>query len=581
MEQAIDETMNSDQKPIKLTLRGTGRSSSPAKKWVDNIYSTLPMNPLDNRQVAMLFGEGEDQQIAIFEIRPSMHDPNTANVVWFQAYPQKQGVGTKAMRKLQDMAREDGIKLELTAWKHGKVPERVLNRFYKNMGFKSGKSREGMVWDPKLGESSNFDPAREAMENAINSFNEDQPYDALEYLIDGGLTVKNNQEVNDLLKANLPKVSNLLIREIRNRDLDSHVFERIRDMLDSIGVDIPNDYLAARLYDNSHLIVREFARMMQRGEFIQAVESMLEFNEWGLGLEMQDFVDFDEDKTLVIKSMLKAVKMNQISTVERIVDALRDEGVDWEELVAFEDIFESTQVREASWSKYDPETFDDTEEPNFLKNRKFTALTSPNFKRKSNQSGPKIDPIDDGIREPSVTKVIPNLGKFVFSGHFRDRLRQRKISPQDAIDAVANSFRKHMNVISSAKSPAEFICLSPDGLGVVMHKTEDIEGRTEYTLVTVHHKKSIPKDRDVIILREDDLLDKKTPTVNDLAAKYRVSAHDVLRELKKGIEIETEHTTKLDVAREIALDHLGEDLYYYVKLAKAEKAPTTAGDKNV
>jgi len=67
------------------------------------------------------------------------------------------------------------------------------------------------------------------------------------------------------------------------------------------------------------------------------------------------------------------------------------------------------------------------------------------------------------------------------------------------------------------------------------------------------------------------LLDKKTPTVADLAEKYKTSLGMIELELKKGIKVEMEHTSKHSVAKEIALDHLGEDLHYYEKLAKVEK----------
>jgi ParB-like nuclease domain/Protein of unknown function (DUF5661) len=66
------------------------------------------------------------------------------------------------------------------------------------------------------------------------------------------------------------------------------------------------------------------------------------------------------------------------------------------------------------------------------------------------------------------------------------------------------------------------------------------------------------------------LLDKPTMTVAELAAKYGVSKDTVMVELRKGIKVELEHTSKQDVAREIALDHLGEDLHYYEKLASVE-----------
>lgn len=70
---------------------------------------------------------------------------------------------------------------------------------------------------------------------------------------------------------------------------------------------------------------------------------------------------------------------------------------------------------------------------------------------------------------------------------------------------------------------------------------------------------------------ESKMLDKPTPTVGDLAEKYHCSLLAVEQQLKKGIKAEMEHTSHYKVAKEIALDHLGEDLYYYKKLGKIEK----------
>ena len=67
------------------------------------------------------------------------------------------------------------------------------------------------------------------------------------------------------------------------------------------------------------------------------------------------------------------------------------------------------------------------------------------------------------------------------------------------------------------------------------------------------------------------LLDKPTPTVNDLAKKYGVSVLEVKKQLMKGMKVEKEHTNDPKIAREIALDHLGEKLNYYTLLAKIEE----------
>jgi hypothetical protein len=60
-------------------------------------------------------------------------------------------------------------------------------------------------------------------------------------------------------------------------------------------------------------------------------------------------------------------------------------------------------------------------------------------------------------------------------------------------------------------------------------------------------------------------------TVQELASKYHVSVATVKKQLDQGIPVEMEHTNRKGVAREIALDHLDEDLYYYDKLKKIEK----------
>lgn len=68
-----------------------------------------------------------------------------------------------------------------------------------------------------------------------------------------------------------------------------------------------------------------------------------------------------------------------------------------------------------------------------------------------------------------------------------------------------------------------------------------------------------------------NVLDKKTPTVSELATKYKKTIPEINHALGKGIKVEMEHTNDVEVAREIALDHLGEHLDYYDMLKKVEK----------
>lgn len=72
---------------------------------------------------------------------------------------------------------------------------------------------------------------------------------------------------------------------------------------------------------------------------------------------------------------------------------------------------------------------------------------------------------------------------------------------------------------------------------------------------------------------ENQLLDKPTPTVKELADKYRKTIPEMNHILGKGIKVEMEHTNDVEIAREIALDHLAERVDYYELLDKVERAP--------
>lgn len=72
-------------------------------------------------------------------------------------------------------------------------------------------------------------------------------------------------------------------------------------------------------------------------------------------------------------------------------------------------------------------------------------------------------------------------------------------------------------------------------------------------------------------LINEKLLDKKTLSVEQIAQKHNVSIQKIQQQLQIGIEVEKEHTSNYDVAKEIALDHLMELPDYYTKLKKIDK----------
>ena len=134
--------------------------SAKAQSWIDKVYDLYPQT-WQNNHVMPLGGQGDDQQFAMFELVPSLSKRDAVEVKWFQAYPQRQGVGTRAMRTLQDLAQQDGIALTLYPWNKGQVSQGNLIKFYRYSGFRpTARGAKTMAWEPNVTEAklTNKDP---------------------------------------------------------------------------------------------------------------------------------------------------------------------------------------------------------------------------------------------------------------------------------------------------------------------------------------------------------------------------------------------------------------------------------------
>jgi GNAT superfamily N-acetyltransferase len=124
-----------------------GKGSTQAQKFIDDVYSLYPHTWQNNH--VMVWGEGDDQELAMFELVPNPDRANTVEVKWFQAYPLRRGIGSRAMRELQRLAKESGINLSLFVWDKGQVSAAQLTKFYRAMGFRpTAKGSRSMTWSP-------------------------------------------------------------------------------------------------------------------------------------------------------------------------------------------------------------------------------------------------------------------------------------------------------------------------------------------------------------------------------------------------------------------------------------------------
>lgn len=110
---------------IKLTDH-----SARAREWISKVYDLYPQT-FQNNHVMPLGAE----EFAMFELTPSFSKRGAVEVKWFQAYPLRKGVGSRAMTELQRLAREDGIALTLYPWDKGQVSQSKLTKFYRGHGF--------------------------------------------------------------------------------------------------------------------------------------------------------------------------------------------------------------------------------------------------------------------------------------------------------------------------------------------------------------------------------------------------------------------------------------------------------------
>ena len=71
----------------------------------------------------------------------------------------------------------------------------------------------------------------------------------------------------------------------------------------------------------------------------------------------------------------------------------------------------------------------------------------------------------------------------------------------------------------------------------------------------------------------------KTPSVEEIAAKHKLSVEEIKKQVEIGSKIEKEHTKDEDTAEQIARDHLNEKPDYYKKLkAFVESVKEPTGD---
>lgn len=185
------------------------------------------------------------------------------------------------------------------------------------------------------------------------------------------------------------------------------------------------------------------------------------------------------------------------------------------------------------------------------------------------------DPDAEGVEGMSASKMRSHAKRKNFTA-FRKGV-PKHVSTKDA-KALYGDVRRGMGLKESLMIEGRYRIFTKDGFHPKHHS--DLAKATE--AMKLHHVMSGGKpvsvydskekrtvastiDRD---MKESEILDVPTMTVDQIAKKHGVSIDKIEAQLKMGIEVEKEHTKDEKTAREIALDHLSEKPDYYTKLKK-------------
>lgn len=175
-----------------------------------------------------------------------------------------------------------------------------------------------------------------------------------------------------------------------------------------------------------------------------------------------------------------------------------------------------------------------------------------------------------------------------------DKFADKQLNPLDVV--ITDRHFLDRLVDPRNKKPISFAELIGFFKRLAQHKDQFIDFLKKYgeivakdnrTKINIPFMRQANKAIAKTIMRKDDF---KTPSpelkfednisgglsssmsLEDIAKKHSVDIELIKSELKKGIKVEKEHTTDINIAKEIAMDHLVEDPRYYTKLADIEKS---------
>lgn len=212
--------------------------------------------------------------------------------------------------------------------------------------------------------------------------------------------------------------------------------------------------------------------------------------------------------------------------------------------------------------------------------RKDFAPQNESEEKDDNKKEKSIDYLKDGVTLKQIYVLVKN--KKLSNNKIKQEIKKLLKNSEELDDFLRSFIKKETNEEMSLDDSVGRYTGSVSG--VVGSRNENKEATSSGGGVGAY---DAPLFGD---MKEEKLkggkADKKTFT--DLVNKNKIKGKDIgeikkelLKQLNKGIKVETEHTDDESEAKEIALDHLFEDPNYYDKLKKVETKEATSSGAGV
>lgn len=114
--------------------------------WINSIYDLYPIKCGKNHVMRW----NNHEMFVIFKLEPSILFRDTVEIKWIESYPKNNGLGKRAIKELQTLAKNANIALSLYPLENGNISQNFLKTFYNKLGFKTITSTSNeMIWSLK------------------------------------------------------------------------------------------------------------------------------------------------------------------------------------------------------------------------------------------------------------------------------------------------------------------------------------------------------------------------------------------------------------------------------------------------